>query len=380
MTPAVFVLDAAALCTTRQRIADRDPAHMPALERLRREADAALTAGPFSVMEKSVVPPSGDKHDYMSCGTYWWPDPDKPDGLPYIRRDGEVNPEANAFDHPRQAKMRAAVETLALAFFLTGEAAYAARAARLLRVWYLDSATAMRPHLEFGQAIPGRCTGRGIGIIDTAGDVAFLDYVGLLAGSSQWSSADHQALRDWYRCYLDWLLTSTHGLDEARTRNNHGNWYDAQVVGFALFTGQPLLARQRLDAVPTTRLAAQIEPDGRQPAELSRTRAMTYTVFNLHAMATLARLGVHVGLDLWAFETPDGRGIRRAVDWLVPYIEGRQTWPYRQLDEPPREGWCRLLRWASLAYRAKDYERVLQQCCGAVMADSRLNLVHPPSD
>lgn len=378
MTPEVYVLDSAALLATRRRVLSGDPVIMPALDRLRREADAAMAIGPFSVMDKAVVPPSGDKHDYMSCGTYWWPDPDKPDGLPYIRRDGEVNPEASAFDHPRQAKMRAAVETLALAFFLTGDAAYAARAARLVRVWYLDPATAMRPHLEFGQAIPGRCTGRGIGIIDTAGDVAFLDYVALLVGSPQWPDDDHQALRDWYRRYLEWLLTSAHGMDEARTRNNHGNWYDAQVVGYALFTGQPQLARQRLATVPMTRLAAQIEPDGRQPAELSRTRSMTYTVFNLHAMATLARLGTHIGIDLWAFETPDGRGIRRAIDWLVPYVDGRQAWPYRQLDAPPREAWCRLLRWAALAYCAPDYERVLQQYEPS-LADGRLSLLYPPS-
>jgi hypothetical protein len=377
MTPVVLVLDADALMDTRRRVASGDAALKPALERLRREADAVMKAGPWSVMDKAAVPPSGDKHDYMSLGTYWWPDPAKPDGLPYIRRDGEKNPEGDALDHASLARMRSAVETLALAWFLTNRPDYAARAATLLRTWYLDPATAMHPHLEFGQGIPGRCTGRAIGIIDTAGDVSLLDFVGMLRGSSQWPETDHRALQGWYRRYLDWLLTSAHGQGESRTQNNHATWYDAQVAGFALFTGQPDLARRHLTAVPERRLAAQIEPDGRQPAELSRTRSLTYTAFNLNALFTLARLGGHVGVDLWNSRTPDGRGIRKAIDWLVPYVTGNLAWPYQQIGELPREVLCRLLRMAAVAYGDIAYEEAFRRTCGTGFADSRISLLFP---
>lgn len=375
--PTVFILDAAALADIRRRVASKDAALRPALDRLRREADAALNAGPFSVMDKEAVPPSGDKHDYMSLGSYWWPDPAKPDGLPYIRRDGEHNPEGNKLDHASLARMRSGVETLALAWFFTGRTDYAAHAARLLRAWYLDPATAMRPHLEFGQGIPGRCTGRPIGIIDTAGDAALLDYVGLLAGSPCWSDGDRRALQAWYRAYLDWLLTSAHGRGEAETQNNHATWYDAQAAAFALFTEQPDAARACLARVPERRLAAQIEPDGRQPAELGRTRAMTYTAFNLNAMFTLARLGEHVGLDLWRFETPDGRGLRKALDWLAPYVDGRRNWPYQEIGAPPREVFCRLFRMAARAYCEPAYETVVERVGGADLAASRINLLFP---
>ncbi len=242
-TPRVFVLDATTLAETKRRVAANDPALAAAVARLRREAEEALQAGPFSVMDKKAPPPSGDKHDYMSLGPYWWPDPEKPDGLPYIRRDGEVNPEGDTYDRNPLNAMTAAVETLALAYYLTDHPPYADHAARLLRVWYLDEATRMNPHLEYGQAIPGRTAGRGIGIIDTAQLVRLVDAVGLLGGSRAWTSEDQQSLQAWFRQYLTWLRQSAHGREEARATNNHGTWYDAQVGAFALFVGDERTAR-----------------------------------------------------------------------------------------------------------------------------------------
>jgi len=248
--PTTYCLDPQTLANNRKRVRAGDPALAPAVDALRAEAEEALAAGPFSVTDKAVPAPSGDHHDYVSFGTYWWPDPDAPDGLPYIRRDGERNPEflddARA-DTPRLRRMGAAVETLAQAhYFRASDARYAEHAAALLRAWFVASETRMNPHLAYGQAIPGRVTGRGIGIIDTSRLVYLVDAVGLLEGDGAWTAEDRGGLIAWFEAYLDWLLTSSHGQDERATTNNHGTWYDAQVASFALLVGREDVAGEVL--------------------------------------------------------------------------------------------------------------------------------------
>jgi len=373
--PRVFLLDAATLVRTRGQIAAGADELSGAVARLRSEAQAALMVGPWSVTDKKFLPPSGDNHDYMSLGTYWWPDPGQPDGLPYVRRDGEVNPEGEAYDRQPLTQMTSAVETLALAYYFTSHEPYADHAARLLRVWFLDEATRMNPHLEYGQAIPGVTEGRGIGIIDTAQLVRLVDAVGLLGGAAAWTAADQQRLQTWFRQYLSWLRDSKHGRDEDRTENNHATWYDVQVATFALFVNGPELAREVLQRAAQRRIAAQLEPDGRQPLELARTRSFDYSVMNLNGMFELAALGRHVGVDLWNFQTADGRGIRHALDWLTPYATGEKAWTDRQISGWNPSRLAPLLRRAAAVYHEPRYERAASQL--APDPADRLHLLWP---
>jgi len=297
------------------------------------EADAAMHAGPFTVTAKSQVPPSGDKHDYMSLARYFWPNPATPDHLPYVQRDGESNPQINAIpDHTDLLKMEDTVHTLALGFELTGREEYAARSTLLIRTWFLDPATRMNPNLRFAQAVLGVNDGRGTGILDARGLPDVTDAIAMLTDSKSWTPADEAGMKSWFTEYYNWLTTSKNGIDEAAAKNNHGSWYDFQAAGIALFLGKQDDARAILIAAQTKRIALQIQPDGKQPLELKRTKSFSYSVFNLEALTRLADLGERVGVDLWKYQAPNGGSIRVALDYLVPFAVSDQHWSYQEIE------------------------------------------------
>lgn len=291
-----------------------------------------------SVMDKRLTPASGDKHDYFSYGPYWWPDPTKPDGLPYIRRDGEVNPESDTgTDDLALTRLCGAVETLGLAYWFTGDERFAAKATDFVRVWFLNAATRMNPNFQHAQAIPGISPGRGIGLIESRRLTAINEGLALLSDSSAWTAADRQALDTWLASFYRWLTTSSHGRDEAKAENNHGTWYDVQTAHLALVLGRDDDARVILKAGLTRRLAAHVEPDGSQPHELARTRSLSYSLFNLEALFACATLGSHVGIDWWNFSTKDGRSLHRALSYVAPYADPAKAWPRDDVDRGDRE-------------------------------------------
>jgi len=245
-TPAsVFLLDAQQLAKARAAIKNGDQLIMPAWLKLERDAQKALGQAPLTIVNKTVTPPSGDKHDYLSQAPYFWPDPNKANGLPYIRRDGERNPEINKItDHKSIDDLEIAVETLALAYYFKGDEAYATKAAELLHAFFLASATRMNPNLDYAQFIPGVDTGRGIGLIETRGLTRVVDAIGLLEGSKALTADDERGLKDWFGKFLQWMLDSKNGRDENAAKNNHGTFYDVQVVSYALFVGRRDLAKQ----------------------------------------------------------------------------------------------------------------------------------------
>jgi hypothetical protein len=295
------------------------------LKAAREEADDAMHQAPLSVTSKASTPPTGDKHDYISLAPYFWPNPATANHLPYVRRDGEHNPQANAIpDHANIFKMERAVHALAIGYQLTGKEEYAARATLLLRTWFLNGDTLMHPNLEFAQAVLGQNTGRGIGILEARELPDVTDAIGMLKGSKSWTEADQRGTENWFTAYFDWLTQSPHGHDEANSKNNHGSWYDVQTVGIALFLGKTNEAREILLAAKTKRIATQIEPDGQQPLEQARTKSFDYCIFNLEALMRLADLGERVGVDLWKYEAPNGASIRVALDYLLSFTTARR--------------------------------------------------------
>ena len=269
----------------------------------------------------------------MSLAPYWWPDSTKPKGLPFVRRDGLVNPESRLdHDGTRFQAMADAVETLALASYLTGESRYASRAAVLLRAWFVDSATRMNPNLRYAQAVPGVNDGRGIGIIDLRELPHLLDAIRLLDAQGALGTGDRATLTAWCRDYLAWLRTSPNGRDEQDEKNNHGTWYDAQSAALALFVGDSALARTIIGESAKARIDSQIRADGSQPLELARTRPLHYSLFNLDAFTQLAEMGRHVGVDLWRYTSPGGGSVVAALLHVAPYANPANRWPTPQVS------------------------------------------------
>jgi hypothetical protein len=289
-------------------------------------ADRYLREAPVTVTASSSPRSAGGPHDFFSEGDYWWPDPANPGG-PYVQRDGLTNPD-NFVAH-RQALMRLSVQVpaLAAAWTLTREPRYAEHAGRHLRAWFLDAATRMSPHLRYAQAIQGRVTGRGIGIIDTLHLVEVARAIEVLEASPALTPEQREGVKGWFRDYLAWMTTHPYGIEERDAKNNHGTCWLLQAAAFARLTGQPALLDEYRARFKTVLLPQQMAADGSFPLELRRTKPYGYSLFNLDAMAGVARVLATPEDDLWAFELPDGRGLGRAVAFMYPYVKDRKTWP-----------------------------------------------------
>ena len=359
---SLIELNRTVLSRIKQSIQRGDAEYLPAYRQLVADADNLLTKGPYTVMSKKQVPPSGDKHDYVSRGPYWWPDPSKPDGLPYIRKDGLTNPEYYDFpDHTELHRMTGAVYKLGLAYYYTGEEKYAAHAARLVKTWFLDDETKMNPHLNYSQQIPGICDGRGIGLIDTRPLVQMLDGVILISPSPSWTSADEAGLKDWFKQFTHWMLTSKNGMDEAKQHNNHGTYYDLQLAAYSIYTGQVAQAKRHLETVTAGRLDSQLAADGEQPFEMARTKPWGYCGMNLRGFVELATVGEKIGVNLWVHETPKGASIRKAIEWYFPFWNGEKTWPKDEITGGRESGSLATVLMMGSRYDRAGYKRQLDK-------------------
>jgi hypothetical protein len=372
--PDVFFLSRN-LINKAQESYQKDSKHLsPALSALMKDAGKSLNAKPLSVMDKNQVPPSGDKHDYMSIAPYWWPDTTKPGGVPYIRRDGERNPERHTVgDRDRLGTMVESIQTLALAYSVSDEEKYAQGAIEKLAVWFLDPQTRMNPNLKYAQSIKGQNEGRGSGIIDSYSFRDLVDAMILLRGSKYWSVEMDQGMKRWFTEYLVWLQESANGKTEAAAKNNHGSTYDVQVSCIALFLGNVEAAKQVLRQAGNKRIAAQIEPDGSQPHELARTKSWGYCMLNTEALINLAVLGDRVGINLWHFQTGDGRSLRKAIDFLVPYALGKKQWMWKQIAPPEFERMYPILKLASDHLNDSSYKATARSLKNKFGESTRIN-------
>ncbi|HZQ43912.1 MAG TPA: alginate lyase family protein [Acidobacteriaceae bacterium] len=319
-------------------------------------ADRYLNEQPKTITSIRTTRSEGGPHDYFSEGDYWWPDPKNPNG-PYIRRDGMSNP-ANFNDH-RELLIRLSLQVPALtaAWMITKKALYAAKAADHLRAWFVDPNTRMNPNLQYAQAIHGITPGRGTGIIDTLHLVEVARSASWLEHSGALKPGEIDAVRRWFTDYTTWMTTSKNGLEEKAAKNNHGTCWVAQVAEFACFTHDDSKVAECRDLFRSKLVPDQIAPDGRLPLELARTKPYSYSLFDMDALSTICQIASIPGDNLWTFTTPDGRGIRKTINFMFPFIKDKSKWPFPHDveyfdDLPVRQP---SLLFAGLAYKDSAY-------------------------
>lgn len=321
--------------------------------RVTQAAQADLAQAPQTITAFPAARSSGGLHDFFSEGDYWWPDPAHPGG-PYIQRDGMTNPD-NLVEH-RRAMLRLSVQVpeLVAAWKLTGDKRYADHAAAHLRAWFIDPATRLNPNLQYAQAIFGRSTGRGIGIIDTVHLVEVARAIEVLETGDALNRAEQARITQWFTDYLKWITESKNGHDERDAKNNHGSCWLLQVAAFAHLTGnQELLAYAR-ERFKTVLLPTQLAGDGSLPLELKRTKPYAYALFDLEALATLCEILSTPADNLWTYATPDGRSMARAMAWMFPYMRDKSSWPLKP-DVMYDKEWP--MRQASLLFAGRALDR-----------------------
>jgi hypothetical protein len=341
---------------SKQAIKDsKNPVVQDSLKQLLAKADSYLTEKASSVMEKKQVPSSGDKHDFFTLSPYSWPNPKKPDGLPYIYHDGELNPEAYSIPDGRNMdQMIHRVKILSAAYYFTDNISYASKASELLRVWFLNNNTRMNPNLQYTEVTLGKNNGSHSGIIAAIYFPDLIDAIRLIHDSSAWTKQDQQGIELWFGKYLDWLLNSDAGKEESKRLNNHGTWYDVQVSSIALFLNKTELTRDILKHNIDKLIAAKIKADGSQRFELQRRTSLNYHMFNLLGFFYLAKIGDNIGVDLWNYETHKGSGLQKALDYLLPYALGNETWPHKQIKPIHTDQLLNLLCQATIHYEKNE--------------------------
>jgi hypothetical protein len=325
------------------------------LKQLLARADSYLLEEANSVMDKKQIPPSGDKHDFLSLAPFHWPDDTKPNGIPYIYRDGQLNPEASQVpDRENLGKMIGRVKILSVAYYYTGDTDYANKTSELLRTWFINNDTRMNPSLQYSEVITGKNNGTRSGIIAANYFPMVLDAIRLIEDSSAWSNDDQQAIEIWFNDYLEWLLHSNFGNKESRQLNNHGTWFDVQASSIAMFLNRTEITRNILENNMNKLISEKIRPDGTQPFELERRTSLNYHIFNLLGFFNLAIVGSNIGIDLWNYVTPEGSGLKKALDYLLPFASGNETWHYTQIKPIDKDGLQDLICQAAVNYKDND--------------------------
>lgn len=336
------------------------------VRRLRADADRRLKEGPWSVTTDRPKGLSIDVHDYYSEAPYWWPVTEDPKA-PFVRRDGQLNPNRFVANKNALTSMCDAVFSLGSAGFLLDNPQYAQRAARVIQTWFLNPKTRMNPSLEYAQAIPNVNTGRGQGIVEGRSFIRAIQGMEFLAQTGSWDPKDQAAVRKWFEEYLRWLTTSQNGIDEKTSGNNHGSWWTAQVAAIATFVDDDKARQMAFKYYSDHIFSRQIKGDGSAPREEARPRSLTYSAFNLEALTMICRIAQVQNVNLWAVEGKGKATLATVIDYLEPYLADPKKWTKEQTADLPNDG-LYFLAFAGMGMKKPEYValfRKLEQPEGA---------------
>ena len=334
-TNKVSFIDYQGLETQKSLIKKGDKKAVKDYNKLLVKADNLLKIDGFSVTKKTGVPPSKNKHDYMSIGPYWWPNSKTENGLPYVRKDGEINPETrnNFTDFVEKKNFISAVKTLKDAFFYSDNKKYANKNIAFINTWFLNENTKMNPNVNFGQYVPGKSEGRCFGIIEFDGLIEVVEFLELAKYKGVLDKQTEKGMINWFTDYSNWLKNSKLGIEESTRKNNHATHYDVQLLSILMYLKRMEEVKEYLSTITKSRIFSQIKPDGRQPLELKRTKSFSYSVMNLHGFLQLAQIGQKVGVDLWNLASEDGSSIKKGYQFMLPFLTKEKEWPYKQIKD-----------------------------------------------
>ncbi len=322
------------LIEAREAIAAQDPAIMDRYNALKAKTDNEyLNMKSLSIVDDKIhFAPSRDPRDYISLSPYWWADPTKEGGVPYIRDDGNRNPEVYEYhERERSTLFGEAVQSLAVVYFFTGEERYAQKCAELIRTWFLDPERGMNPNMTYAQYVPGMTYIRGTGIIDSRRFLTGLNAAQIIQNSEAWSAKDERELKRWASVFAYWLECSVNGLKEYKSQNNHGLWYEVMRQISTMYTGDYDYLRELITEHQLPRIDNQVAEDGSLPHELARTLGLHYTTFALEALNLSNIMGQKVGVDVWGYEGENGRSPKMAIDYVMPYYDKPESWRHQQI-------------------------------------------------
>ncbi|HBY02648.1 MAG TPA: hypothetical protein DEG92_08970 [Rikenellaceae bacterium] len=353
-----ILYDDALLKSAKQAIESNDSSIMPKYNELKSYVDSIfMEMEPLSVVkDKKRVAPSKDPRDYITLSPYWWPDSLIEGGVPYIRKDGQRNPEVYEYlERVNSTKFAEAVQSLAVMYFLSNDEKYAGKAAEMLRVWFLDPETGMNPNMTYSQTVPGMVEIRGTGIIDARRVAGALNAAKIIEGSAAWTEEDKAELKDWANAFRYWLEHSVNGLKEAKAGNNHGLWYEVTHEAVVMYGGDYEYLRKIIEEKQLTRLEVQMQPDGSLPRELERTLGLHYSTFALEALNLSDIMGGKIGMNLWEYKTASGKGMLLGLEYLKPFWQSPETWPHMQINPFNKERGALMLFCAGTRTNNQEY-------------------------
>ena len=348
-----------------------------AYKKLIQNADKLLKIKNPTVIDKTILPPTGNKHDYLSLSRYWWPNPKTADGLPWVRRDGNTNPETqtDAIDRKRLGFMGASVWKLSLAYYFTNNEKYAQKAVSMIEIWFLNPETFMNPHLEFAQSVPGNPNKRATGILDGRSIVMYVpDAINLLSKSNYWSENHQTNITIWFTDYLNWLTESKLGIKGSKQKNNHVSWYRFQVAALALYLDKKPLVKEMVELAQNS-LEEMLNNKGGQIHELTRTKSFSYSCFNLQALTNIAEIGNRIGMHMWHFESDNKKSLSLALNYLTPVIEG-EKWSHNTINPIDLSYLVPILSQIVNNYKTDEYKNLLSKVLKIIEKNNKNDKIH----
>ena len=246
---------------------------------------------------------------------------------PYQNRDGKINPDVKTLNNTKDVvSMAQSVLWNGVAFGLSNDTSYANRAASIIYTWFLNPQTAVNPNLKYGQVIrgPDKSEGPYTGILDWRMLMKVVNAVVIMRakGAQAWNNVLATAMNKWASDYMNWLYTSSQGQQLAKASNNHVTFFYNQLISLYILVGDINSAQQAANAFFIGPFLHQINDDGEQPYEATRTRPFHYRCFNVEGLIANAKLADNLALNMWSAVSSSGATIQTAVDYLMTLDAG----------------------------------------------------------